>query len=75
MLRNLLKGDALEILNLRSNELVTKYIDRPKMKSEKEALAFIFNRKNDNTQNKIFYWGITIKSTKKLINNTIKKVK
>jgi len=67
LLRNLLEDDALEILNLRSNELVTKYIDRPKMKSEKEALAFIFNRKKDNTENKFFYWGITVKSTKKLI--------
>jgi ribosomal-protein-alanine N-acetyltransferase len=67
ILRNVLNSDALDILNLRSNELVTQYIDRPKMKSEKEALKFIFDRKKDNAENKLFYWGITLKSNKKLI--------
>lgn len=57
MLRNLLEEDALEIeiLNLKSNELVNKYIDSQKMKSKKKALAFIFNGKKDNTENKVFY--------------------
>jgi ribosomal-protein-alanine N-acetyltransferase len=69
ILRNVLNSDALDILNLRSNELVTQYIDRPKMKSEKEALKFIFDRKKYNAENKLFYWGITLKSNKKLIGN------
>ncbi|MBT3871747.1 MAG: GNAT family N-acetyltransferase [Flavobacteriaceae bacterium] len=67
MLRNVLYSDFLDILNLRSNELVTQYIDRPKMKTEEEALKFIFDRKKDNAENKVFYWGIMLKSTKKLI--------
>ena len=67
ILRNVLESDALAILNLRSNELVTQYIDRTKMKSEKEALKFIFDRKKDNAENTLFYWGITLKTTEKLI--------
>jgi hypothetical protein len=39
------------------------------MKSEKEALKFIFDRKKYNAENKLFYWGITLKSNKKLIGN------
>ena len=50
MLRNVLYSDFLDILNLRSNELVTQYIDRPKMKTEEEALKFIFDRKKDNAE-------------------------
>jgi ribosomal-protein-alanine N-acetyltransferase len=67
VLRNVSNTDASTILNLRSNEIVTKYIDRPKMKSEKEALKFVLDRKRDITENKIFYWGISLRATKKLI--------
>ena len=67
ILRNVLESDALDILNLRSNDLVIKYIDRPKMKTKEEALKFILDRKKDNDENKVFYWGITLKSNKKLI--------
>lgn len=67
LLRNILETDVSAILQLRSDDLVTKYIDRPKMKSEKEALNFILDRIKDNAKHKIFYWGITLKSNNKLI--------
>lgn len=67
LLRNVLESDSLAILNLRSNDLVIKYIARPKMKTKEEALKFILDRKKDNAENKVYYWGITLKSNEKLI--------
>ncbi len=67
ILRQVSEKDASDIFFLRSNEVVTKFIERAKMKTEKEALTFISDRIKDVSENKIYYWGITIKSNKNLI--------
>ena len=66
-LRAISRSDASTILTLRSDDYVTKFIARPKMKSEKEALQFISDRKKDNANYKVFYWAIELKSNNKMI--------
>lgn len=67
ILRQVSEKDVSDILHLRSNEVVTKFIERPLMKTEKEALAFISARIKDVSENKNYYWGIVLKSNNKLI--------
>lgn len=66
-LRAISETDASTILTLRSDEIVTKFIARTKMKSEKEALQFISDRKKDNANYKVFYWAIELKSNYNMI--------
>lgn len=56
-----------EILLLRSNPAVNKYLDRQPTQTVEEALSFI-NKVNENFKNKAgLYWAITQTDNKKLI--------
>lgn len=65
-LRRLKTGDALEIMNIRSDEEVNQYIDRPKSVTETEALQFIKKVNKGIKKNEWYYWAITMKG-----NNTV----
>ena len=67
LLRNISENDASQILYLRSNDIVTKFIERPKMNNLQEAKQFILDRINDTKNKKIFYWAITQKNKQELI--------
>ena len=69
-LRPITVSDAEEILFLRSDKTITKFIERPekeKTKTKKDAIQFI-NMINDGfKQNKFITWGITLNENSKII--------
>ncbi len=67
MLRALKQADAPEILKLRSDEQVQKYLDRPKMNNLKEAEKFIDKINTGIAENQWLYWGICQKSSNNII--------
>lgn len=67
LLRSLKATDKKEILILRSDPVVNKYIDRPPTTKIEEALLFIKNRNDNLKENKALYWAITLKENPKLI--------
>lgn len=67
VLRNLSLEDENEILFLRSDERILKYLDIPISKTVDDARNFI-NKINDGIlNNQWIYWGITFKNETKLI--------
>ena len=67
LLRPLHFNDAIAIANLRSNEIVNKYLNRPKTSTPKQAQLFI-NKINKSIQNnEAVYWVITLKNSDVLI--------
>jgi len=65
-LRQLLPTDAPEIFILRSDELVNKYIERPKANSIEDANQFITKILNA-TGDQSVYWAISLKGDQRLI--------
>src|SRR4029450_660708 len=63
LLRQLKETDVSAIYSLRSNEQVNQFLDRPTAKDAEEAKAFI----QKITENKSYYWGITLKENGKMI--------
>ncbi|MGZ5191190.1 MAG: GNAT family N-acetyltransferase [Flavisolibacter sp.] len=66
-LRQLEIQDANQILELRSNEEVNKYLDRPKAETLEDATDFINKINYGIEANKSFYWGLTYKEGGSLI--------
>ena len=66
-LRKLILEDTPQILFLRSDEAVNKYIKRKPMTSLELAKQFIEDRNKDVSQKTIYYWGITLKDNPQLI--------
>jgi ribosomal-protein-alanine N-acetyltransferase len=60
LLRRIRDADATEILFLRSDETVMKYIDREKPKSQEEALAFIQKVNANIDKNESIMWAIAL---------------
>jgi ribosomal-protein-alanine N-acetyltransferase len=60
LLRRMTDADTPEILFLRSDETVMKYIDREKTKSPEEALAFIQKVNSTIDNNECIMWAITL---------------
>ena len=67
ILRKIDNADANEIFQLRSDERVMKYIDRPLAKSTEDALTLIDKMTNALLNNEGITWGITLKSDEQLI--------
>jgi [ribosomal protein S5]-alanine N-acetyltransferase len=67
LLRKLETNDTPEIFNLRSDDRVNEYLDRPKAASLTAAKAFIEMITTMIDQNKSFYWAISLKESHKLI--------
>ena len=66
-LRRLKITDVKEILALRSNPDIMKFIPRPLIKTEKEALEFITTMDTNIDTNKVINWAITTKEEDRLI--------
>ena len=67
LLREILASDSKEMLLLRSSEIIMQYIDRPRAKTETDALNYI-QIINTNLYNNIgITWGIALKEDNKLI--------
>jgi ribosomal-protein-alanine N-acetyltransferase len=67
LLRRVGNEDVNEIFALRSNQEVMKYIPRPLLKTEEEALAHIAMIDKKIDSNEGINWAITLKGNSKLI--------
>ena len=67
ILRALKKTDVKKIVELRSDERVTRYLGSTIMITAKEAAIFIKNLKHGIKANELFYWAITNKDKDELI--------
>ncbi|MER3374018.1 MAG: GNAT family N-acetyltransferase [Allomuricauda sp.] len=67
ILRKLNESDSEDILFLRSNDKVNRYIARPRTKNREEALEFIFKTEQLFYSNKMLYWSITLKKYPEMI--------
>ena len=67
ILRRVFKDDVNEIFALRSNQEVMKYIPRPLLKTEEEAIAHITAIDEKIDSNEGINWAITQKGNPKLI--------
>lgn len=67
LLRKVAETDVAEVLELRSDKKTMKYIPRPLVKTDEDALAHIkmINDKIDNNEG--INWAITLKGNTKLI--------
>ena len=66
-LRQLLGSDANQILALRSDEDVNKYLDREPSKSIDDAINFIQAINGNIQRNESIYWAIALNGTDKLV--------
>jgi ribosomal-protein-alanine N-acetyltransferase len=66
-LRMLSETDDRDLLMLRSDRSVNRYINRPKTKKLDEARNFILRIHKDVTEERCLYWAISIAGEKKLI--------
>jgi len=66
-LRQLKLEDDNEIYFLRTDEMVNKFIDRPKTVTKEEVRKFIDKINNGIENNEWIYWAITTKENDKLI--------
>lgn len=67
LLRRIDENDVEEVLALRGNPEIMKYIPRPLAKSKEEALAHITMIEEKIENNTGINWGITIKGSNKII--------
>lgn len=67
LLRRLDENDADEVLALRGNAEIMKYIPRPLAKSKEDALEHIAMIEDKIVNNTGINWGITIKGNPKII--------
>ena len=67
LLRQVSVNDAAQILELRSNEQVNRYVERKKATSIEDALAFIEVINKGIAGNELIYWGLQLKNDLKVI--------
>ena len=67
VLRQLTQADADDVLKLRADESVSKYIPRVPYTNIDEATSFITKITNSINDNELGYWAISLKSDNKLI--------
>lgn len=67
LLRALMFADAEQLLAIRSNDEVNRYIGRSSAQSPEAISQFIEARMNDMANKQGIYWGVELKSTGKLI--------
>ena len=66
-LRQILVNDVNEIISLRSNKEAMKYIDKPLIDSEKEALQLIQKITDGINSNEAITWAITLQNDDLLV--------
>ena len=67
ILRSLKDSDEQAVYSLRSNDMINKYLDRPKMKNINEAKDFIKKINTGLKLNGWFYWVISRKENPELM--------
>lgn len=67
LLRRITNDDVKEVFELRSNPETMKYIPRPLVKNDEDALAHIAMIEDKIVTNVGINWGITIKNNPKLL--------
>jgi [ribosomal protein S5]-alanine N-acetyltransferase len=67
LLRRLRENDAEEMLFLRSDESMMRYIDRPRLNNKEEAIEKIISLHEFEAANEGINWAITIKGDEKMI--------
>lgn len=70
ILRNILESDGEEILFLRSDKTINKYIERPESRATKhmaDAIKFIKELHENIENNTSITWGITLKNESRII--------
>ena len=71
LLRRLVAEDDKEIMVLRSDEQVLKYLIISKCNSLEEARLFIEKINNVINNNESIYWGISLKNDNKLVGSQL----
>ena len=66
-LRRIIDSDAENLFELRINEQVMKYIDRPRPRSIEDVQALIITIDNNLNENRGIAWGITTNESDQLI--------
>ena len=69
ILRKITTDDVSELLVIRSDERIMKYIDRPRAKTNEDVIAFINLINNNEKNNDSINWAICLKDDPKLIGN------
>ena len=67
LLRQLVKEDAPALVELRSDERVNEFIDRPKAMDIERALGFVERINDSITKNDTLYWAISLREDAQLI--------
>lgn len=67
LLREILAGDSKDMLLLRSSEIIMQYIDRPRAKTETDALNYIKILNTTLYNSDGITWGIALKDNNKLV--------
>jgi ribosomal-protein-alanine N-acetyltransferase len=65
--RELIKADVKQLLSIRNNEEINRFIGRSSVQTIQHVRGFIDSRRLDRTEGKGVYWAIELKSTGKLI--------
>lgn len=66
-LKEIHENHAEDILKIRSNEVVNRFVKRNSPKNNYDALQFILTIKERTRNNQTFYWGISLKDHPNLI--------
>lgn len=66
-LKGINEGHVEDILKIRSNETINRFVRRNSPKNNYEALQFILTVKENTGNGKTFYWGISLKDRTDLI--------
>lgn len=70
-LRQMQPPDAADFLYLRSADEVMRFIDRPRLKSLAESVAFMEKLDLMRRERKAIFWGIYLKNDPRLIGNVL----
>lgn len=66
-LREINESHVDDILKIRSNEVINRFVQRNAPKNNYDALQFILTIKERTKSNETFYWGISLKDKPNLI--------
>lgn len=66
-LKEINESHVEDILKIRSNEIINRFVQRNSPKNNYDALQFILTIKERTKNNKTYYWGISLKDQPRLI--------
>ncbi|RNA61888.1 N-acetyltransferase [Chryseobacterium nematophagum] len=67
ILKEINENDVEDILKIRSNEVINRFVKRNSPKTNYDALEFILQIKKRTRNEETFYWGISYKSLPNII--------